>query len=144
MYRRQGYLDDVDTKTLMEFILLGDPWAAIESGAPARPSWSVSKVAGIERVAKPRPKFVVEEARVPRDLLKRARLALRQVLPGATTVALHVVAQPNLRYARKGDTEQELTFSASDQQLTIDGHQIARTAHVTVSGQAVVKVALTR
>jgi Tfp pilus assembly protein PilF len=144
MYRRQGYLDDVDVKTLMEFVLLGDPWAAIEARAPGRASWSISKVAGIERVPKPRPKLVVEEARVPRDLLKRVRQALRQALPGATTVALHVVAQPGLRYTRKGDTEQELTFSASDQQQTIDGHQIARTAHVTVSGQAVVKIALTR
>jgi hypothetical protein len=144
MYRRQGYLDDVDVKTLMEFILLGDPWAAIEARAPSRANWSISKVAGIERVPKPRPKSVVEEARVPRDLLKRVRQALRQALPGATTVALHVIAQPSLRYTRKGDTEQELTFSASDQQLTSDGHQIARTAHVTVSGQAVVKIALTR
>jgi tetratricopeptide (TPR) repeat protein len=144
MYRRQGYLDDVDVKTLMEFILLGDPWATIEARAPSRANWSISKVAGIERVPKPRPKLVVEEARVPRDLLKRVRHALRQALPGATTVALHVVAQPSLRYTRKGDDEPELTFSASDQQLTTDGHQIARTAHVTVSGQAVVKVALTR
>ncbi|HEU5097971.1 MAG TPA: tetratricopeptide repeat protein [Roseiflexaceae bacterium] len=144
MYRRQGYLDDVDVKTLMEFILLGDPWAAIDPRAPTRASWSISKVAGIERIPKPRPKFVIEETRVPRELLKRVRHALRQVLPGATTVALHVVAQPNLRFTRKGDSEQELTFSASDQQLTIDGHQIARTAHVTVSGQAVVKIALTR
>jgi tetratricopeptide (TPR) repeat protein len=144
MYRRQGYLDDVDVKTLMEFTLLGDPWAAIESGAQARPSWSISKVAGIERLAKPRPRFVIEEARVPRDLLKRARHALRQVLPGATTVALHVVAQPTMRYTRKGDSEPEITFSASDRQLTIDGHQIVRTAHVTVSGQALIKVALTR
>ena len=143
MYRRQGFLDDVDIKTLMEFILLGDPWATIEGNTPTATNWPITKLAGIERVAKPRPKIVVEEAQVPRDLLKRARLAIRQALPGAVAAPLHIIAQPNTRFARKGDAEQELIFSAQDQQLTSDGHQIAQTAHVTVSGQAVVKVALT-
>jgi tetratricopeptide (TPR) repeat protein len=143
MYRRQGYLDDLDIKTLAEFMLLGDPWAALESGAGAPANWPITKLAGIERVAKPRPKLVLEEAQVPRDLLKRARLALRQALPGAISAPLHIIAQPNMRSTRKSDSGQELMFSAQDQQLTIDGHQIAQTAHVTVSGQAVVKVAVT-
>jgi hypothetical protein len=106
-------------------------------------SWPISKLAGIERVPKPRPKSVLDETQVPRDLLKRARAALSQALSGAIPGSLYITAQPNLRLARKSDGEQEFVFSAQDQQLTSDGHQIAQTAHVTVSGRAIVKVALT-
>jgi hypothetical protein len=94
-------------------------------------------------VPKPRPKALLDETQVPRELLKRARAALCQVLPGAFAASLYIIAQPNLRPARKSDGEQEFTFSARERQLTSDGHQIAQTAHVTVSGRAVVKVALT-
>jgi hypothetical protein len=143
MYRRQGYLDDVDVKTLTEYVLLGDPWAALAPSSPTPVSWPISKLAGIERVPKPRPKSVLDETQVPRDLLKRARAALSQALSGAIPGSLYITAQPNLRLARKSDGEQEFVFSAQDQQLTSDGHQIAQTAHVTVSGRAIVKVALT-
>jgi hypothetical protein len=143
MYRRQGYLDDVDIKTLTQFVLLGDPWASIGPSSAAPASWPVAKLAGIERVPKPRPKAVLDERQVPRELLKRARAALSQALPGARDSALYITAQPNTRLARKGEGDQEFTFSAHDQQTTSDGHTVAQTAHVTVSRQAIVKVALT-
>ncbi|HJZ50336.1 MAG TPA: tetratricopeptide repeat protein [Roseiflexaceae bacterium] len=143
MYRRQGYLDDVDIKTLTQFVLLGDPWASIGPGLSAPTSWPVSKLAGIERVPKPRPKAVLNEHQVPRDLLKHVRAVLSQVLPGARTSSLYIVTQPTMRLARKNDSEQDFVFSAHDQQITSDGHTVAQTAHVTVSRQAIVKVALT-
>jgi tetratricopeptide (TPR) repeat protein len=143
MYRRQGYLDDVDIKTLTEFVLLGDPWASLTSAAAAS-AWPVSKLASIERVPKPRPKAVLLEEQVSRDLVQRARAALRRILPGATTAPLRITVQPNPRQLRKGEAEQELTFSAQASHPTADGYHIAQTAHVTLNGRAVVKVALTR
>jgi hypothetical protein len=146
MYRRQGYLDDVDVKTLTEFVLLGDPWAVVESGNRAPAQWPVTKLAGIERLPKPRPKSVIDEAQVPPDLLNRARAALRRALPSAAAAPLYITSQPEPRLARKsaGAGEQELVFSAQNHQPTADGHEIAQTAHITVNGRAVVKLAITR
>jgi Tetratricopeptide repeat len=144
MYRRQGYLDDVDIKTLTEFVLLGDPWARIATPAATPSAWPVSKLTSIERVPKPRPKSVLSEDQVASDIVQRARAVLKRILPGITTAPLHIMAQPNPRRLQKGDTEQALIFSAQATQPTVDGHQIAQTAHVTVNGRVVVKVALTR
>jgi tetratricopeptide (TPR) repeat protein len=148
MYRRQGYLDDVDVKTLVEFVLLGDPWAAVEASNRAPAQWPVTKIAGIERVPKPRPKSVIDEAQVPQDLLNRARTALRRALPSAAATPLYITSQPEPRLARKSNgpatNGQELVFSAQNHQHTIDGHQIAQTAHVTVNQRAVVKLAVSR
>jgi Tfp pilus assembly protein PilF len=144
MYRRQGYLDDVDVKTLTEFVLLGDPWAVAHANTRMPAHWPIAKTAAIERVPKPRPKAVLDEAQVPRDLLKRARAALQWALPGTPTAPLYITAQPDLRLIRKSDNQQELIFSAQDRQRTTDGHEIAQTAHVTINQRAVIKIALTR
>jgi hypothetical protein len=145
MYRRQGYLDDVDVKTLIEFVLLGDPWAALEGGSgDSRLAWPAAKIAGIERVPKPRPKAVLSEGDLPRDLVRRAREALRRVLPGAPSAPLLITAQHNPRRQRKGDPEQNLVFSAQESRPTADGYLVTQAAHVTFSGQAVVKMVHTR
>ena len=144
MYRRQGYLDDVDIKTLTEFVLLGDPWASATAAAAPPPAWPLTKLVSIERVPKPRPKVALLEEQVSRDLVQRARAALKRILPGAAAQPLRIIAQPNPRRSRKGEAEQELVFSAQASHPTADGYRIAQTAHVTLSGRAVVKVALTR
>jgi tetratricopeptide (TPR) repeat protein len=145
MYRRQGYLDDVDVKTLIEFVLLGDPWVALEGrGGEARPSWPAAKIAGIERMPKPRPKAVLSERDVPLELVRRAREALRRMLPGGSGSSLLITAQPNPRRQRKGDPEQTLTFSTSESRATEDGYYLTQAAHVTLSGRTVVKAVQTR
>ena len=143
MYRRQGYLDDVDIKTLIEFVLLGDPWAGAAPGG-ATVMWPSDRVASLERVPKPRPKAVLLEEQVPHELVRRARDALKRLLPGATTAPLVIMAQPNPRRLRKGEAEHELVFSAQESRPTADGHVVAQTAHVTIKGRAVVKAVLTR
>jgi hypothetical protein len=144
MYRRQGYLDDVDSKTLIEFSLLGDPWAGIGAPQEATNGWSTTRIAAIERMPKPRPKAVVAERDLPRDLVQQVRSALKRLLPGAQTATLYITKQPNPRRQRKGEEEQELVFSARESRQTDDGYAIAQTAYLTVRGQTVVKVALTR
>jgi tetratricopeptide (TPR) repeat protein len=144
MYRRQGYLDDVDIKTLMEFVLLGDPWAQIAAPPTTLSAWPVSKLTSIERVPKPQPKSMLSEDQVASDIVQRARAVLKRVLPGTTAFPLRITAQPSPRRLPKGDAEQALIFSAQATQPTVDGHQIAQAAHVTVKGHEVIKVALTR
>jgi tetratricopeptide (TPR) repeat protein len=145
MYRRQGFLDDVDIKTLIEFVLLGDPWGALYD-APIEPKpWNADRtIVALERMPKPRARVVLDEAEAPRDALQRARAVLRRVLPHGAALPLRITAQLNPRRQRKSDPERDLTFSARDQAPTVDGRFVAHAAHVTISGQAVVKVALTR
>ncbi|MDW8147059.1 MAG: tetratricopeptide repeat protein [Roseiflexaceae bacterium] len=145
MYRRQGFLDDVDIKTLIEFVLLGDPWGALYDADIEPKPWNADRtIVALERMPKPRACVVLDEAEAPRDALQRARAVLRRVLPHGAALPLRITAQLNPRRQRKSDPERDLTFSARDHVPTVDGHSIAHTAHVTISGQAVVKVALTR
>ncbi len=143
MYRRQGYLDDVDTKTLIEFVLLGDPWAGLGEGE-AQGAVAAHRIPAIERLPKPRAKAVVAEADLPRDIVGRARDALRRLLPGVGVAPLHIVAQANPRRQRKGEPMADLVFSMHQSRSTEDGYQIEQTAHLTMSGRTVTKTALTR
>ncbi|HWQ14485.1 MAG TPA: tetratricopeptide repeat protein, partial [Roseiflexaceae bacterium] len=146
MYRRQGYLDDVDSKTLIEFVLLGDPWVALEGAGDGgeRPAWPAARVSGIEHVPRPRPKVVLAERDIPGELVRRAREALRRALPGGGAAPLLITAQPNPRRQRKGEAEQDLVFSARETRPTADGYYVTQAAHVTLSGRAVVKMVQTR
>ncbi|NWG22072.1 MAG: tetratricopeptide repeat protein [Chloroflexi bacterium] len=145
MYRRQGFLDDVDIKTLIEFVLLGDPWGATHEPVAASRSWREERtIVAVERMPKPRPKAVLDETEAPREALRRARDILRRVLPGAAALPLRITAQINPRRQRKSDPERDLTFSARESRPTADGHYLAHAAHITISGEAVVKVAMTR
>lgn len=144
MYRRQGYLDEADIKTLTEFVLLGDPWARASS-APARAtSWPVAKLAGIERVPKPQPRIVLSEAQAPRAIMQRARAVLKRILPNAPRAPLAITLQVGPRLLSKGELAQEVVVSARSHIQTDDGYQLAQTALVTLNEHAVLKVALTR
>ncbi|MFQ3681136.1 tetratricopeptide repeat protein [Roseiflexus sp.] len=145
MYRRQGFLDDVDIKTLIEFVLFGDPWGALYDADVEPKPWNADRtIVALERMPKPRARVVLDETEAPRDALQRARAVLRRVLPHGAALPLRITAQLNPRRQRKSDPERDLIFSARDHVPTIDGQYVAHTAHVTISGQAVVKVALTR
>lgn len=145
MYRRQGFLDDVDIKTLIEFVLFGDPWGALYDADIEPKPWNADRtIVALERMPKPRARVVLDESEAPRDALQRARAVLRRVLPHGAALPLRITAQLNPRRQRKSDPERDLTFSARDHMPTVDGRSVAHTAHVTISGQAVVKVALTR
>ncbi|HMO56807.1 MAG TPA: tetratricopeptide repeat protein [Roseiflexaceae bacterium] len=144
MYRRQGYLDDVDIKTLIEFVLLGDPWAGLTTAAEPHPTIATTRIAAIERMPKPRPKAVIAERDLPRDLVQQVRHALQRLLPGGRAAPLYITSQTSPRRQRKGDPEYEFVFSARESRSTDDGFVIAQTAHLTVRDAKVVKVAMTR
>lgn len=143
MYRRQGFLDDADAKTLLAFVLLGDPWFALDGPAP-QGAVAPGRIAAIERVPKPRPKAVLAERDLPRELVQRARAALGRIAPGIAHGPLLITAQPNPRRQRKGDPEQSLVFSAREQRNAEDGAHLPLAAHVTLSGKSIVKLVVTR
>ncbi len=144
MYRRQGHLDDVDRKTLLSFVLYGDPWAAVAlpNGQPANQAPGLFNT--ILRPGRPRSVAPIDERQVPRDVLRNVRAALRKVLPGLEQARLAVTARSDRGLALKGDNPPDLVFSAHEQVQTDDGDTITQTAQITVSHDAIIKVALTR
>jgi hypothetical protein len=136
--QRQGYLDPDDAKTLLSFVLLGDPWATPYT----RPVLE-------RKSALPQIKPV---------LVQRRPVAANMVAPAAATIARQLLAKvaPNLAKANlqavgqgrpdrisKGQAS-AVVFSASDAIPTSDGQSIAQVARITVAGGEARKLLLSR
>lgn len=138
MVQRQGYLDPDDAKTLLSFVLLGDPWATPYT----RPVLE-------RKTSLPRLQPVV---------VQRRPVAPNLVAPAAATVARQLLAKvaPNLARAdliasgqgrpdriAKGQAN-AVVFSATDALRTNDGQALAQVARVTVVGGEARKLLLSR
>jgi hypothetical protein len=138
MVQRQGYLDPDDAKTLISFVLLGDPWAT----PYARPM--------LERKT--------AMAQITPVVMQRRPVAANMVAPGAANVARQLLAKvaPNLARANlqavgqgrpdriaKGQAS-AVVFSATDALPTTDGRALAQVARITVAGGEARKLLLSR
>jgi hypothetical protein len=147
MYERQGFLDDVDMKTLIEFSLLGDPWAAIK-GAQLQPTISHTSSTGslqlltIERVPKVLRRMQLNESDISGDMLRRAKEVLHKYIPDSAATPLSIVATTNPRYQAKGLAMPDIRFSMKALWQTSDGQWLPRTAHVTLSNDSITKTVL--
>jgi hypothetical protein len=89
MTRRQGYLDGEDQKTLISFVLYGDPLAAYEgfharAKSPVRP-----KVFPAVRSIAPQPEDTVLPTSVSGEALAQVKQVVSEYLPGADLAGLH-------------------------------------------------------
>ncbi len=147
MYERQGFLDDVDMKTLIEFSLLGDPWAAIK-GSQLQPTISHTASSGslqvltIERVPKVLRRMQLNESDISGDMLRRAKEVLHKYIPHSATMPLSIVATTNPRYQSKGIALPDIRFSMKSLWQTSDGQWLPRTAHVTLTNDIITKTVL--
>lgn len=147
MYERQGFLDDVDMKTLIEFSLLGDPWAAIK-GTHTQPTVSHTASSGslqlrtIERVPKVLRRMQLRESDISGDMLRRAKEVLQKCIPHSATTPLSIVATTNPRYQAKGLAMPDIRFSTKSLWQTSDGQWLPRSAHVTVTNDIITKTML--
>ena len=147
MYERQGFLDDVDMKTLIEFSLLGDPWAAIK-GAQLQPTISHTSSTGslqvltIERVPKVLRRMQLNESDISGDMLRRAKEVLHKYIPNSAATPLSIVATTNPHYQAKGLAMPDIRFSTKALWQTSDGQWLPRTAHVTLSNDSITKTVL--
>lgn len=144
MYRRQGHIDDVDRKTLLSFVLYGDPWAATLSPTRSQKEPLSGRFSSMLRLGRPRTIAPIDERQVPGDVLRKVRATLRKALPGFERAHLAVTARSDRGLALKGDDPPDLVFSAQEQVATADGDTISQSAQITVSHHAIVKVAITR
>ncbi|GAB4113189.1 MAG: hypothetical protein OHK0050_15970 [Roseiflexaceae bacterium] len=144
LIRRQGQLDDVDRKTLLSFVLYGDPWATAVAGQPQPHNLNTRPVVIPIHRAQPVAKAALDERQIPRELLAKVRQTLQRVLPSANAARLAISAQIQAGLNIKGEQSTELVFQASERIATADGASITQSAQITVSRNAVVKVALSR
>jgi hypothetical protein len=142
MQRRQGYLDEVDLKTLQSFVLYGDPWAVVETSAkePARKAVPTTPTVPLRRRLG---RIVGERDIIPTTIrTARARLA-RLVTPEAARTLTIRSFTNGAREGAKGHADETLTFSAHDVTLASDGHYVTQAAHVTLRGNEIVKEVVT-
>jgi hypothetical protein len=89
MNRRQGYLDGEDQKTLISFILYGDPLAAYD-GFHARSKVVVrSKEHPMVRTATPEEQKILTPSKVSAEVLKGVKQVVAEYLPGADVAGIH-------------------------------------------------------
>jgi len=135
---RQGYLDPDDAKTLLSFVLLGDPWAT----PYARPV--LERKAVLPRVQP----VVVQRRALPAELvapqaITTARQVFAKIAPDLARGSLTAVGQGRPDRMAKGVVS-AVVFSASDSLPTADGRRLSRIARVTVIGSEARKLLLSR
>lgn len=145
MNRRQGYLDGEDQKTLISFILYGDPLAQADGTLP-RP-----RVAAHLRVRPPTARTVCSPARVPgaktepsAEVLAQVRNAVAQYLPGMRDAHIRVNPVSPLPAGAKMNAAGQRTVTLSKQVPSPHGPH-PHFACLTLSAEGkVVKLAVSR
>ncbi|MGC8872841.1 MAG: tetratricopeptide repeat protein, partial [Chloroflexia bacterium] len=156
MYQQQGYLDGDDMKTLLEFVLYGDPLAALASPVPLAVAHTVTRstapasppVLCAKHAAPVAPHQLSEELveRVRRSLtwLHRGEavtemdVALRSTCPGGGCTGACVQRKGS------GSSIEALVFTSRRELRTADGALLPQVARVVVDSRGrIVKMAVT-
>jgi tetratricopeptide (TPR) repeat protein len=158
IYRRQGYLDGDDMKTLLEFVLYGDPLVYL----PAVPGASPHRVPELEENFPLPPVLCGRHAKsvavhqLSGDLVSRVRRSLSWLQQGEAVESLDVALRSGCRggactgrcHQGKGGPEaapEALVFTAHRELRTEDGTVLPQVARVVVDPRGrIVKMAVTR
>jgi hypothetical protein len=155
MNLRQGYLDGEDQKTLISFILYGDPLVAYD------PYQAMSKSLAREK-DHPQVKTVVDQAydntkstSVSAAAIAKAKESVKEYLPGIEFAEVRVSRQhvriDNQRYPTSsvakanGNRQSSRTVVSFSKQITFDQHVHKQFARVTLDQQGkVIKMAISK
>jgi hypothetical protein len=132
MEQRQGYLDEIDLKTLHSFVLYGDPWAT----ASSTPVAAAPKTATTARPERRGAVRMVESNTVAPVVMRQVRQRLAHLVSPQAALVIRAAADGP---AGAKDGDGVLTFSAHDVSLTPDGYYSAQAAHLTVRDGQIVK-----
>jgi hypothetical protein len=134
MEQRQGYLDEIDLKTLNSFVLYGDPWAT----AASAPETNMPKSSTSPRLERRGAVRTIESSAVAPALMRQVRQRLGNVVSPQATLVIRAAAEGPA--GAKDGAGSVLTFSAHDVNLTPDGYYSAQAAHLTVRDGEIVKM----
>lgn len=158
IYRRQGYLDGDDIKTLLEFVLYGDPLL----GLPAVAGAAAHRVPELEEEFPVPPVLCGRHAKevavhqLSGDLVARVRRSLTWLQQGEPVESLDVALRSGCqggactgrcsKGARSPEAAPEaLIFTAHREMRTVDGILLPQVARVVVDPRGrIVKMAVTR
>ncbi len=135
----QGYLDPDDAKTLLSFVLLGDPWATpyarpVVEAKAALPALSAPLVR-----RQPLPLGIL-----PAQSLAVARRLISKFVPYLQEAPLAADGQGRLNRIAKGGAGDTLVFSAQRSFMTADGRTGNHVARLTISDDTLRKLLITR
>jgi hypothetical protein len=139
---QQGYLDPDDAKTLLSFVLLGDPWASPYAQSPRgqqrQAKGTLPEIEPIMAVRLP-----VQAGTIPPSAEALAHRLVAKLPPQFAHAHITAVGQGRPDRIAKGQAG-ALVFSAEARVQTEDGRRAAQIARITVAHGAARKILLTR
>ena len=135
---RQGYLDPDDAKTLLSFVLLGDPWATPYAKPVMQAKLGLPAIVPI--IAQRRP---VQMAAIPAASTELVQKLVAKVAPQFAHARITALGQGRPDRIAKGQAG-ALVFSAAADVTTVDGRRLEQIARITLSHGTARKVLLTR
>lgn len=156
VYRRQGYLDGDDMKTLLEFVLYGDPLLALSAVPPQQAHAGVEEEVPIPPVLCGRHAKSVAVHQLSGDLVARVRRSLSWLQQGGEVSSMEVALRSGCAggsctgrcdggKAAVQPGPEALVFSSHRDMRTEDGTMIPQWARVVVDQRGrIVKMAVTR
>lgn len=127
LVKRQGYLDPDDAKTLLSFVILGDPWATPYARPTLQPK--TASLRAIPAVAARRP---IAANLIAPAASHIAQQLIAKVVPGFAPTTLSALGQGRPDRIAKGQAS-AVVFSATAGVPTMDGHTISQVVRVTVA-----------
>jgi Flp pilus assembly protein TadD len=156
MYRRQGYLDGDDMKTLIEFVLYGDPLATVGAILPPQKTHETAQALPMFPVLCEKHAKAVALHHLSGDLVARVRRSLTWLHQGHQVSDLQVTLRTGCPgdqcrgHCKKSKGQPEhnpeaLVFTSERQVETEDGIYLPQLARVVVDTRGrIVKMAVTR
>lgn len=149
MHRRQGFLDGEDQKTLISFVLYGDPLVTLPGYGDSAVGYSDK---GLRRGKRAAPKTLpARGARPLRDDETAAaapvRALLKRYLPGMETGEVQVLIpyQANAANAKSLSIDPQQRIYAVSKSITMQQHATRQYARVTVNGSGqIVKLSVSK
>jgi hypothetical protein len=135
---RQGYLDPDDAKTLLSFVLLGDPWASPYAKPVLQSKMTLPAIEPV--VAQRRP---VQAGTLPPTTAEMAQRLVAKIAPQFARAPFTAQGQGRPDRIAKGQAG-AVVFSASVALPTEDGRRFEQFARITVAHGVLSKMLLSR
>jgi hypothetical protein len=130
MNRRQGYLDGEDQKTLITFVLFGDPLAGYDGFHAQRKAAYRMKTHPLVKTVSDNPDENIPTAKVDGEVLKEVKKIVAEYLPGAEMAEMHFTRQEIPVTARHGSDSRKKSIPGSSRMVVMVSKQVEDAGHL--------------
>ena len=130
MNRRQGFLDGEDQKTLISFVLFGDPLASFDGFRQRSKSKPRSKSHPIVKVVSDRAEEGAVPPKLSGEVLKQVKQIVAEYLPGIDQAEMHLARQsaPFNGSSKNVSSYRKITLTSTDRVVVTVSKQV-KTGH---------------